>query len=148
VVNKTLTKASHILSSLIFRTGSSNLRPCFENLIAMKLLRLRFQRMDANGQPIPMNARERHDFNRELRAYKELDKTAYARIMKACRLNPKTKLLCERVAISRLLTRSLFDCVSVFTIITVGNCQYLPMFYLSPLQTTTQLFSVLSPEDV
>jgi hypothetical protein len=30
--------------------------------------------VDANGQPIPMNARERHDFNRELRAYKELDK--------------------------------------------------------------------------
>ena len=32
---------------------------------------------------------------RELRAYKELDKIAYAKIMKACRLNPKTKLLCE-----------------------------------------------------
>ena len=51
--------------------------------------------VDANGVPIPMNARERQDFNRELRSYKELDKTAYARIMKACRLNPKTKLLCE-----------------------------------------------------
>jgi hypothetical protein len=42
-----------------------------------------------------MNARERQDFNRELRAYKEMDKVAYARIMKACRLNPKTKNLCE-----------------------------------------------------
>jgi hypothetical protein len=42
-----------------------------------------------------MNARERQDFDRELRAYKEKDKIAYARIMKACRLNPKTKLLCE-----------------------------------------------------
>jgi hypothetical protein len=31
-----------------------------------------------------MNARERLDFNRELQAYKELDKIAYARIMKAC----------------------------------------------------------------
>ena len=51
--------------------------------------------VDANGNPIPMNARERQDFNRELRAYKEKDKIAYARIMKACRLNPKTKLLCE-----------------------------------------------------
>jgi hypothetical protein len=52
--------------------------------------------VDANGAPIPMNARERQDFNRELRAYKEKDKIAYARmIMKACRLNPKTKLLCE-----------------------------------------------------
>ena len=51
--------------------------------------------VDANGNPIPMNARERQDYNRELRAYKEKDKIAYARIMKACRLNPKTKLLCE-----------------------------------------------------
>jgi hypothetical protein len=51
--------------------------------------------VDANGNPIPMNARERQDFNRDLRAYKEKDKIAYARIMKACRLNPKTKLLCE-----------------------------------------------------
>jgi hypothetical protein len=51
--------------------------------------------VDAAGNPIPMNARERQDFNRELRAYKELDKIAYARIMKACRLNPKTKNLCE-----------------------------------------------------
>jgi hypothetical protein len=51
--------------------------------------------VDANGNPIPMNARERKDFNRELRAHKEKDKIAYARIMKACRLNLKTKLLCE-----------------------------------------------------
>jgi predicted RNA-binding protein len=46
--------------------------------------------VDAAGAPIPMNARDR-----ELRAYKELDKVAYARIMKACRLNLKTKNLCE-----------------------------------------------------
>jgi hypothetical protein len=51
--------------------------------------------VDAAGNPIPMNARERQDFTRALRAYKELDKVAYARIMKACRLNPKTKNLCE-----------------------------------------------------
>jgi hypothetical protein len=51
--------------------------------------------VDANGVPISMNARERQDFNRALRDYKQLDKIAYARIMKACRLNPKTKLLCE-----------------------------------------------------
>jgi hypothetical protein len=51
--------------------------------------------VDAAGAPIPMNAMERQDFNRELRAYKELAKVAYARIMKACRLNPKTKNLCE-----------------------------------------------------
>jgi hypothetical protein len=51
--------------------------------------------VDAAGAPIPMNAMERQDFNRELRAYKELDKVAYARIMKACRLNLKTKNFCE-----------------------------------------------------
>jgi hypothetical protein len=51
--------------------------------------------VDAAGAPIPMNARERQDFNRELRAYKEMDKVAHARIMKACHLNPKTKNLCE-----------------------------------------------------
>jgi predicted nucleotide-binding protein len=51
--------------------------------------------VDANGNPIPMNARERKDFNRELWAYKEKDKIAYAKIMKACRLNPKTKFLWE-----------------------------------------------------
>jgi hypothetical protein len=41
--------------------------------------------VDANGQPIDMNVRERQNLNRALRAYKELDKIAYARIMKACR---------------------------------------------------------------
>jgi hypothetical protein len=48
-----------------------------------------------NRNPIDMNVRERQDFNRALRAYKELNKIAYARIMKTSRLNPKTKLLCE-----------------------------------------------------
>jgi hypothetical protein len=51
--------------------------------------------VDANGQPIDMNVRERQDFNGALRTYKELDKIAYTRIMKACRQKPKTKLLCE-----------------------------------------------------
>ena len=51
--------------------------------------------IDANGVPIPMNARERADFVRLLREYKAKDKIAYPRIMKACRLNPKTKSLCE-----------------------------------------------------
>jgi hypothetical protein len=32
--------------------------------------------VDVAGAPIPMNARERQDFNRELWAYKELDKVA------------------------------------------------------------------------
>jgi hypothetical protein len=51
--------------------------------------------IDANGVAIPMNARERADFDRQLREYKAKDKIAYPRIMKACRLNPKTKSLCE-----------------------------------------------------
>jgi hypothetical protein len=54
----------------------------------------------ANGQPIPMNVRERHDFNREFRAYIELDK-----IMKACRLNPKTKLQAANEILVRLRQR-------------------------------------------
>jgi hypothetical protein len=73
----------------IFQVGSSNLRPCFENMNETPIP----NDLDAKGIPIPVNARERHDVTRELRAYKEKDKIAYAKIMKACRLNPKTKLL-------------------------------------------------------
>jgi hypothetical protein len=39
--------------------------------------------VNANGNPIPMNVRERQDFNRALRDYKEKDKIAYARIIKS-----------------------------------------------------------------
>jgi hypothetical protein len=42
-----------------------------------------------------MNARERADYERQLREYKSKDKIAYPKIMKACRVNPKTKSLCE-----------------------------------------------------
>ena len=51
--------------------------------------------VDDNGVPIPMNARERADFDRRLREYREKDRIAYPRIMKACRINPKTKNLTE-----------------------------------------------------
>lgn len=51
--------------------------------------------VDANGAPIPMNARERAEFERKLKDYKDKDKFAYPRLMRACRLNPKTKNLCE-----------------------------------------------------
>mgnify|MGYP001193209918 FL=1 len=51
--------------------------------------------VDANGAPIVMNARERADYERQLREYKLKDKIAYPKIMKACRTNPKTKSLCE-----------------------------------------------------
>jgi hypothetical protein len=78
--------------------GLSNLRPAMlRELDCDEVIETPIPKdVDAAGAPIPMNARERQDFNRELRAYKELDKVAYyARIMKACRLNPKTKNLCE-----------------------------------------------------
>ena len=42
-----------------------------------------------------MNHRERADFTRELAAYKEKDRIAYSHIMRACRINPKTKNLTE-----------------------------------------------------
>jgi hypothetical protein len=92
------TKASLILRSTIFQVGLSNSfeKDCDENIETPIP-----KDMDANGNPLPMNVRERQDFNRALRDYKELDKIAYARIMKACRFNPKTKLLCES-AILRL----------------------------------------------
>jgi hypothetical protein len=48
-----------------------------------------------NGAPIVMNARECADYERQLREYKAKDKLAYPKIMKACRVNPKTKSLCE-----------------------------------------------------
>jgi hypothetical protein len=51
--------------------------------------------VDENGNSIDMNVRERQEFNRALRTYKELDKIACARIMMASRLNLKTKLLRE-----------------------------------------------------
>lgn len=50
---------------------------------------------DANGVLIVMNARERADFERNLKEYKEKDNIAYPELMKACYKNPKTKNLCE-----------------------------------------------------
>jgi hypothetical protein len=51
--------------------------------------------VDANGNPIVMNARERAEFDRKLKKYKDKDKIAYPKIMQACRQNPQTKSLCE-----------------------------------------------------
>jgi hypothetical protein len=49
--------------------------------------------VDANGQPIPMNARERdRTLIENSGPTKNLTRSP---IIKACRLNPKTKLLCE-----------------------------------------------------
>ena len=54
------------------------------------------QDIDPQGQPIPMtNNAERNRFNREVREYNELDNIAFADLMKACRVNPRTKSLCE-----------------------------------------------------
>jgi hypothetical protein len=51
--------------------------------------------VDANGNPIVMNARERAEFDRKLKEYKDKDEIAYPKIMQACRLNPQTKSLCK-----------------------------------------------------
>ena len=50
---------------------------------------------DANGNPIPMNARDRAEFDRQVKENKEKDNIAYPELMKACYKNPKTKSLCE-----------------------------------------------------
>jgi hypothetical protein len=50
---------------------------------------------DVNGNPIPMNARDRADFDRRVKEYKEKDNIAYPELMKACYKNPKTESLCE-----------------------------------------------------
>jgi hypothetical protein len=50
---------------------------------------------DAQGVPIRMNAQQRQDFQAELDEYNRLDNIAFSELMKACRLNPKTKNLCE-----------------------------------------------------
>jgi hypothetical protein len=48
---------------------------------------------DVNGNPIPMNARDRADFDRRVKEYKEKDNIAYPELMKSCYKNPKTKRL-------------------------------------------------------
>ena len=51
--------------------------------------------VDPNGNPIPMNQAQRTRFQREQDAYDAMDNIAFSELMKACRLNPKTKNLCE-----------------------------------------------------
>ena len=50
---------------------------------------------DKDGNLIPMNARDRAEFDRRVKEYKEKDNIAYPELMKACYKNPKTKNLCE-----------------------------------------------------
>ena len=51
--------------------------------------------LDAQGNPIPMNAQERRTFNDEVAEYDRLDNIALSDIMKACRQNLKVKNLSE-----------------------------------------------------
>lgn len=51
--------------------------------------------VDPNGNPIQMNQAQRQRFQRERDAYDEKDNIAFSELMKACRLNPKTKNLSE-----------------------------------------------------
>jgi hypothetical protein len=47
--------------------------------------------------PIPkdVDARERAEFDRKRKQYKDKDNIAYPKILQACRQNPQTKSLCE-----------------------------------------------------
>lgn len=48
-----------------------------------------------NGEPLQMNAQQRRAYEVSLAEYDKLDNIAYSELMKACRLNPKTKNLSE-----------------------------------------------------
>ena len=49
--------------------------------------------LDAQGNPIPMNAQQRRTFNDEVAEYDRLDNIAFSDLMKACRPNPKVNKL-------------------------------------------------------
>ena len=51
--------------------------------------------LDAQGNPIPMNAQQRWTFNDEVAEYDRLDNIAFSELMKACRQNVKVKNLSE-----------------------------------------------------
>ena len=51
--------------------------------------------LDAQGNPIPMNAQQRRTFNDEVAEYDRLDNIAFSELMKACRQNVKVKNLSE-----------------------------------------------------
>ena len=51
--------------------------------------------LDAQGNPIPMNAQQRRTFNDEVAEYDWLDNIAFSELMKACRQNVKVKNLSE-----------------------------------------------------
>jgi hypothetical protein len=75
-----LTKASLILRSTIFQVAwLIQFKAMLRELDCDELIETPIPKdVDANGQPIDMNVRERQNFNRALRAYKELDKIAYS----------------------------------------------------------------------
>ena len=49
--------------------------------------------LDAQGNPIPMNAQQRRTFNDEVAEYDRLDNLAFTDLKKACRQNVKVKNL-------------------------------------------------------
>ena len=51
--------------------------------------------LDAQGNPIPMNAQQRRTFNDEVAEYDRLVNIAFSELMKACRQNVKVKNLSE-----------------------------------------------------
>ena len=54
--------------------------------------------LDAQGNPIPMNAQQRRTFNDEVAEYDRLDNIAFSELMRACRQNVKVK---NKIKISR-----------------------------------------------
>ena len=61
----------------------------------MVLDRPRPSDLDAQGNPIPMNAQQRRTFNDEVAEYDRQDNIAFSELMKACRQNVKVKNLSE-----------------------------------------------------
>ena len=54
--------------------------------------------LDAQGNPIPMNAQQRRTFNDEVAEYDRLDNIALSELMKACRQKVKVKNLCDSLS--------------------------------------------------
>jgi hypothetical protein len=71
--------------------------------------------VDANGNPIVMNAREIAEFDRKLKQYKDKDKIAYPKIMQAC-LRILRLRVCAKQVISARQMKFWFVFVSVSTV--------------------------------
>ena len=77
----------------------------------MRTKRPRPSDLDAQGNPIPMNAQKRRTFNDEVAEYDRLVNIAFSELMKACRQNAKVKNLSETgVTILSMILQRLSTC--------------------------------------